>query len=107
MSWELEDPFTPLQESGILGVGMWLNQPDFDPFFNNSESTLRVDEQVHLRFTDGPLALYGPNGVGKTRVLEAVLEATAPTADYKHTTCLYLVAGLLENPDLWGACPGI
>ena len=35
-------------------------------------------------------------------MLEAVLEATVPTAEYKHTTCLYLVAGLTQSSDLWG-----
>ena len=71
-------PFTPLRELGLIGIsadlhvsGAW-----------HSSSEYEGADDVHLRFNDGVTALYGPNGVGKSRVLTAVREALDPTAQH-------------------------
>lgn len=75
-------------EAGALGLGVFLdNAHGWPPAFGGLSE---ADDEVYLRFSDGPIALYGPNGVGKTRVLRAVREALCDDVEATHSTCLFI-----------------
>ena len=80
--------YLSLAEAGALGMGVFLDNPYGWP--SVSGDLPEAENEVYLRFSDGPIALYGPNGVGKTRVLQAVREALSDDGDANHSTCLFI-----------------
>ena len=61
------------RSSGLIGIGIHLNPQDEHD--DAHTTTLGFFEDIYLRFPSGSFALYGPNGVGKSRVLQAIKEA--------------------------------
>lgn len=79
--------FTSLPEAGYVGASFLLH-PGPNSYLQD-ESDNGYFFETYLRFPTGSLVLYGPNGVGKSRVLRAVRESLGATEDRQHETLLF------------------
>ena len=84
-----EPLFSPLAEHGYIGIGMQLISGDGDRDDSSNGSGSCSD--TYLRFPSGSFVLFGPNGVGKSRVLRALREALGakPDPDSEFVTVLF------------------
>ena len=103
------------QKLGLIGIGIHLNpqdEHDDAPY----DHLLGFFEDIYLRFPSGSFALYGPNGVGKSRVLQAIKEALGGKGERQHRTdAFYRYSGenfrreaswyLQDRRQRWGAKP--
>lgn len=83
-----EPLFSPLAEHGYIGIGMQLISDDLDWDDSSNGSSC---SDTYLRFPSGSFVLFGPNGVGKSRVLRALREAlgSKPDPDSEFVTVLF------------------
>jgi len=106
--------FGTLNESGLLGVDIDLNR-DIAVFGETGTNCGHFDD-VYLRFPAGSFALYGPNGIGKSRVLRALKEALGYEGERDHQTTLFSRLGsdrskqeaseyLQNRRQRWGPAP--
>lgn len=90
--------FLSLPEDGFLGIGVQLN-PEYEYRNNYDGSEVGLFNDTYLRFPNRSFVLFGPNGIGKSRFLQAIKESLEDEGECTHETVLFYAKESNRQPE--------